>query len=213
MIWASAVDKHKRAYVRPTQGHSETRQIKAVLGAGASHVYVEGKAKPMREIDGASVVWHPDARGMWLRSLRRGDEAVVETGGRIGRTRKDVAQTIADLHARGARIIEARTGRRSDDPAVAALLMLDAMSELAGERGRPFTSKTARAASKKVTRRRAKRLPEKEARAVWMDTTTYPTNALALSAMPDWTLRTAYHYLGPRHPPGSHGGRPRSNKR
>lgn len=204
---------HRRAYVRPTQGHSETRQLKAVIAAGASHVYVEGKARPMREIDGASVIWHPDARAMWLRSLRKGDEAVVETGGRIGRTRKDVAATIADLHARGARILEARTGRRSDDPAVAALLMLDAMSELAGERGRPFNSKTAREASKKATRRRAKRLPEKEARVIWQDTTKYPTNALALDAMEGWTLRTAYYYLGPRHPVGSHGGRPRKNKR
>jgi len=204
---------HRRAYVRPTHGHSETRQLKAVIAAGATHVYVEGKARPMREIDGASVVWHPDARDMWLRSIRKGDEAVVETGGRIGRSRKDVAQTITELHARGARILEAQTGRRSDDPAVAALLMLDAMSELAGERGRPFTPKTAREASKKATRRRAKRLPEKEARVIWQDTAGHPTNALALGAMDGWTLRTAYYYLGPRHPVGSHGGRPRKNKR
>ena len=208
------VEKHRRAYVRPSKRSSETAQLKAVLSYGAAYVYVEGKAKPLRTTEGASVLSHPDAKGMWLRSLREGDEAVVATAGRAGSTRKDIAHVIDALHAKGVVLVEAMTGRRSDNWRVAPQMMLDAVQELSNEHNR-FNPRTAKIASAKAAaqRRPRDRMPVKDAKAIWDDVDKYPTTGEALDAMDGWSTRTAYLYLGPRHPPGSHGGRPRSNKR
>lgn len=199
-----------RAFVRPGKRHSEARQIASVIDAGATSVYVEGKARPSRIINGATVIWLPDARETWLRSIRSGDDVLIATAGRIGPTRCEIARTLTDIHERGAVLIEASSGRRSNDPAAAPFLMLDAVNELTADRGARFTSETGRAASAKASRPSPDRMGITAARQIWRDTAGHPTTTTALDAMPGWTIRAAYIHFGKRHGGDkSRGGRPR----
>jgi hypothetical protein len=201
-----------RAFVRVSPGHPEGRQVAAVIAAGATHVYVEGEARAEREVDGARVLRVPDARRLWLISLRNGDVGMVATPGRLASRYQEIGATLTELHRRGACVIDAETGRRSDELAHTAGWITDAISEIRGERGKPFTSESGKEAAAKTRRPGKARLPKAEARAIWRDLARHPRNVDALRAMPGWSLGDAYRAFGRRHADGSHGGRPRKQQ-
>lgn len=169
-----------------------------MLDAGAGEVYVEGRAKET-----------------WLgfvRSLRRGDVALVVSLARIAPTRDGMREAIRDVASRGATLQEATTGRVvAPANADAAIAALDAADELAQER-RAFTPAEARSAAAKRWRseQRAERTPRATALRIWIDTKTYPLADQALNHpdMAGWTRPLAQRILGRRWPDYP-GGRPR----
>ncbi len=201
-----------RAFVRVSPGHPEGRQVAAVIEAGATHVYIEGEARAEREVKGARVLRVPDARRLWLISLRNGDVGMVATPGRLASRYQEIGATLDELHRRGACVIDAETGRRSDDLAHTAGWITDAISEIRGERGRPFTSETGRAAAAKTRRAGKAKMAKKDAAVIWADKIGHRTVREALAAMQGWSMRDAYVAFGKRHADGSHGGRPRKQQ-
>lgn len=195
----------RRAYIRPGTRHPEAKQLRAVLDAGASHVYIEAtKATPAKVIEGAYVLRAREAWKLWLRSLRPGDEALVASPGRIADSRRGIADAVAEAHKRGAAIVDVASGRRSDDPAVAAALVLDAVNELSYANAPPFDSETGSAAAKAKWRSHAqRRLGTAAAKPIWKDPD--KTAQESLAEMPGWTMRTAYNHFGPKHRKGRFG--------
>lgn len=145
----------------------------------------------------------------------RGGTIVVTSLARLGSSREAVRQAIAEIHERGSAVLELCSGRRSDDAAVAVQMALDAADEIAADH-RAFSPREARAAAAKRwrTEGRPPRTSIAKAKAIWRDTTNYPTipKAMEHPDLKGWAQAALYKAFGPRWPRNSgRGGRPRKD--
>lgn len=166
-------------------------QRKALIEAGVTEqaIYTDGR--------GAETL---DA---CINSLRPGDELVVSSLGRLTNTRKALAALIDRLHVqKKVVIVEALTGRRTDDTAVLHRMILDAVDEIATDR-RTLThaeavqyGKLGGAAVRKMN------VSDEEGQKIWDDVSILTTEALERIGC---TSSTAYRRFGKR---GLGAGRP-----
>lgn len=136
-----------------------------------------------------------------VKGLRRGFELWVTTLDRLAAKRHLLRATVAAIHAKGAVIVEASTGRRSDGREQWTEMLLDAVARMAGDL-RPLTSEQAKAMAAKSARARRllateKRMGEAEARRIWTTNGNW-SNGQCLSHMTGWSLAEAYRKLGTR---------------
>ena len=182
----SAVDKSKCGWIRATKRHRASVQRKALEAAGCGVIYEDGIHETFDDL---------------LRSRRPGDTIYVATLGRLGRTREEIHKRVKDLHARQCTIVETTTGRSSGDKDQLFDMGMEATAEVNRD-ARALPSKLAkefgrRGAEATAARARERRMPEKEAKQVWLG---HPklTNREVLDLMPGWTERAAYRHLGQR---------------
>lgn len=206
-------DSDIRGFVRPGDRHPAARQIKALISFGATRIYIHAKGKPMQERGDVMLYQGEDAYDEWLRSMDAGSVAAVATIARAAFNQLQLAETIRRLHERDAVLVEAISGRRSDNISDLPSLMLDAAREYQS-RASAFTTASGRAAAERSNRaRNDRRLSVSAARKIWKDARKYPTIEAALAQMDGWTVRTSYLHFGARHPRDpSRGGRPRKAK-
>lgn len=184
-----------------------TREAKNLSEARQRAILVKHKCYPIfsaSEKDLSTVVTQ----------LREGDELWLTTLARLDTPRTELNRSRKVVQAHGVVIVEALTGRRSDNAENAADMAFDAAAELMrearalpsdqaveyGKRGGLATRLRFRAAMK------GKRMPAAIARGFWKDHEL--TNAEALEQMWGWTEKAAYRHklLGRR---GLAKGRPR----
>lgn len=120
--------KSRRGYIRGTAREPIETQRSELERYGCDEIYVEGDGAQSIE---AAVV-----------SVRVGDELVVTTLDRIAASKRGLRPWLERLREIGAVVVETRTGRRSDNPADAEGMVLDAITRkghptaLAAEYGR-----------------------------------------------------------------------------
>ena len=150
---------------------------------------------------GMKRVAFPDRDNM-MRQLRAGDRVVVATPGRLGVGREDVRSVLHDLHRKGVPLVDASTGREliwTDEVADALQFF-----ERAAMEHKRNAAQGARNALKNmgyepaiVSKRKAWKLPEDEARVMWLDRIRYPAGEDVAKAC-GVTLKTMYNYFGKR---------------
>lgn len=184
----------KIAWVRPSPRHALAKQVEAAKAWGAERVWGTDPHESVAD---------------FVRALRPGDAAGVVTLGRLAASRAAIREVLAAIHGKGVVVHEIGTKRRSDRHG--AEMAFDAADELAGDKRTLKRADAKRYGSlggiAAAAKRAEKRLPVKQARAVWKDLQHYPTVAEAIEHMPDWEPRTAYRTFGKR---GSPAGRPKS---
>lgn len=138
-----------------------------------------------------------------IKSLRKGDEVMVSTLGRLATRRDQLGPIVEAIHKKGAVVVEMATDRRSNGRE-AMQMALDAAAELALD-ARGISLRDARkfsAIGGQITKARveremaAKRLPKTEARNIWKNPLL--SNSEALAQMPGWTQASAYRFLKKR---------------
>lgn len=104
----------KRGYIRPSGWCSREDQEATLIAAGVALdvIYVEGEIGNLHYA---------------VLSLREGDELVVSSLDRIAGDRIALQKWMAEVRAKGAVILEAETGRRTDDAEQAVEMVLDAL--------------------------------------------------------------------------------------
>lgn len=159
-----------------------------MLDRGCGHVYVEGRGlESWRE---------------FVRSLRKGDEAMIATAAALPHGPAAIRAALADLDKIGAVLVVADTGRRSDKAQQRADIVLDAIEGQKRNKN-SFDSKSARAAAKKSWKNRArKKMPDKDALLMWRNVVKYPNTQELVHQMRKhgWTSRMLYKQFGPRFP-------------
>lgn len=188
-----------RAYIRPEPRFSASTQKRAIddLGKKIAVTYIEGERS------------RGDAfpeRTDWIKSLRPDTLAVVSDFHRIATDAAMLKTVRAAIKAQGAIILEARTGRRSDDPDALGDMVVEAAMFYARK---GMTEEEAQrlgrlgAANSKATRKWTGRMPTAEAIKIWRDNSLTYEEALA-KINGDKNYRTpyssaaAYRYLGIR---------------
>lgn len=179
----------RRGYVRHSGRVSKQKQVAAMVSHHVQVWYVEGEDETAHDA---------------LRSLREGDELCVTTLDRIASKRTELRTVIEEAHKRGAIIVELFTGRRTDNLADIPGMVAEAFEALLRDH-RHQQRRLGRKTGKRGGRKKAERMPEPEARAIWCSRE-YPEEWRALQLMTGWTKRTAYRWLGPR---GVRVGRPK----
>ncbi len=145
-----------RGYIRPDARISVQRQREALVAIGCTMFYVEHERRR-----GDSFPERDD----WISHLRKPDEACVAVFNRLAIGKNDLAATLKAIFAKGIPIIEAETGRRSDNQES----LVDMIAEATGYYARHLDSEEAvrrgklGAAASPVTKRRKGRMPEREA--------------------------------------------------
>lgn len=200
-----------RAYIRPEPRFSAAKQRAALdaLGKKIATTYTEeprtrGGPFPKRDA--------------WVKSLRAGVLATVSDFHRLATTADDLRDVRASIHKTGAVILEARTGRRSDDPEALADMTHEAVA-FYSQRGltKQDASKLGKmgAAASPATKPKRGRMPKADAAVIWrkVEYTTHEAIA-AINADPaykvKYNLSYAYRNLGPRGVPA---GRRQSPKK
>lgn len=209
-----------RAYIRAIPGLTLSRQQEMASDAGCAVVYTYGEAGRRQ-----------DVRSAWARSMRPGDVAWVPalqclvTPHRDRQPRErpvsDLAAVVADVLARGAVIVEGRSGMSSRDGERWTAHIKAALGRASqGERSRASRlrawKKSAAHAEPGVVARwlaPAKTRDREAARATWCSVL-YKSDADAASALPPelsgLSGSTLRRILGPRRPGDKRaGGRPR----
>ena len=190
------IDKTKVGLVRPIkQRHTKARQTAAVTAAGASLVYVIGESgvESWRDV---------------MRQRRPGDTLWIEhlallpdmKSERVKSPAADLADAMDEARDRGVVIIEAVSGRRSDDAAQRSEMRAIAIRAL-GSGGRSLSSEQASANAKGRPRGPKPFPPDvvEQARMVWDALRRYPTWADAAKAMPPgFSVYRAYRMWGDR---------------
>ena len=159
-----------------------------MLDRGCAQVYIEGRGlESWRE---------------FVRSLKRGDEAMVATAAALPNGPAAIRTALADLDARGVVLVVADTGLRSDKAQQRADIVLDAI-EGQRQNKNSFDSKTGKAAARKSWKKRAReKMPAKDALVLWRDIAKYPNTQelVAKMAKHGWTSRMLYKAFGGRFP-------------
>ena len=190
------IDKTKAGFIRPfKQRHTKARQLAVITAAGAAHVYIVGEngIESWRDV---------------MRQRRKGDTLWIEhlallpdlKSDKVRSPAADLADAMDEARDRGVVIVEAITGRRSDDAAQRSLMRADAIRAL-GAGGRHLSSIQASKNAKGRPRGPKPFAPEvvEKARAVWDALKRYPTWAEAAEAMPaGFTVYRAYKMWGDR---------------
>lgn len=171
-----------------------------MLDRGCGQVYIEGRGlESWRE---------------FVRSLRKGDEAVVATAAALPNGPAAIRTALSDLDKIGVVLVVADTGLRSDKAQQRADIVLDAIEGQRQNRN-TFDSKTGKSAAKKSWKKRAReKLSAKEALVMWRDIAKYPNTQELLTklAKHGWTSRMLYKAFGGRFPELGL-GRPRKPKK
>jgi hypothetical protein len=170
---------------------SERRQKQMLIDAG-----VEDRGEEATPIYSGAEGWVA-----FVRQLRGGDEGLVADL-RIFGSRKRLAEATAEVEARGATLVVAKSGVGIHPPTLREAHRTESL--WAGERSMGG-SKRARAMSAKGIAERKRRLEASrmargEAEAIWRDTERYPLRREALAAMTGWTFMMAYRAFGAREP-------------
>lgn len=195
-----------RAYIRPDARFSAARQRTAIeaLGKKIAATYVE--------IDRRRDDNFPE-RDAWISSLRPGNIAVVSDFHRLATTADTLKEVRSAIHQAKAVIVEASTGRRSDDPESLADMTHEAV-DLYRRRG--LTKAEAKrlgrlgAAASPTAKAKRGRMPKGDAAVIWRDAQYTSKEAIAvINANTDYkdkyNLCWAYRNLGPRGvPAGRH---------
>lgn len=176
---------HVRGFARNVYGRPAAAQERALLDAGASAVYVDGRGLEN---------WHE-----FVRALKRGDVAAIEMAGALPHGPDGISSALSDLDKRGVVLRVENSGLRSDRNR--AEIILAAWHEQKRHK-HEWTSKTASRAAKRSHKNRAKpqRAPEAEARKIWFDTKRYNITADALIALQKigWSKSACYNTMGRR---------------
>ena len=171
----------KRGFVRVDKRHPQEPQVEMLLAKGVR------KDRISFDHDGEKI---EDV----IKGLRSGMELVVTTLDRLGGNRKVLRKRIVDVHAKGAFVVEAKTGRTTRKAKDALVMVLDAVDEVISGH-RHLTPAEARRRGKRGGRPVNERMGEKQARSYWKDKT-IKTNAEALEMMEGWSLMTAFRAFG-----------------
>jgi hypothetical protein len=176
----------RRGWTTPYKYLSERKQRSVLLGAGVEdRVIYTGKAD-----------WPA-----FVRALRHGDEAVVAEL-RVFGSRKALGEGADEIHARGARLVDA-THRVSVHPDTLALVQLTERI-WAGERSMGGSKRARELSAKGIAAYRKKReegrMPAADAETIWRDVEKYPLRSEAVAAMRGWSVMTAWRAFGAREP-------------
>lgn len=191
-------------WVRASARHPLGEQVAKMRDAGVDKVYGIDKTETAMD-----AVKHISGRGPSV--------IMVTSLARLGSSREAIRDVVAAAHERGAVIVEMKTGRRSDDSAVAVQMAMDAADEIAADY-RAFTRHEARHAANKrwSETERKPRTSVCSAMRVWKDTENFPTIPQVLEHVDcaGWTQTALYKAFGRRWPDGAgRGGRPRAHKK
>lgn len=178
----------KRGYVRHTRLVPRDVQVAALVAAGVDRdvIYIEGEVGTLADA---------------LKSLRpeAADELIVYTLDRISGTRRELEQALTAIRDKRAVIVEALTGRRSDDPGDMADMILAALKR----KGLP-SDEAREHARKRRSRKKPAAVSLREARAIWRDQTLSNVEAARRIG---WSVVTCTRRLGKS---GRPPGRPRN---
>lgn len=188
-----------RAYIRPEQRFSRAKQVEtlAALGKKIAATYEELQRRRGDDFE---------QRDAWVASLRPGVLAVVSDFHRLATTADGLRDVRAAIHKTGAVIMEAQSGRRSDNPEDLADMTHEAMNFY---RQRGLTSSEASKLGKlgadmsPTTKPKTGRMPSLEALPMWRNAEYNVPEALAaINAdgryADKYTISHAYRALGPR---------------
>jgi hypothetical protein len=172
-----------RGWTTPYRFLSEKRQRELLLEAGVEE----------------RVLYRGSEWAEFLRNLRPGDEAVVADL-RVFGSRKGLGEASAEVAERGATLVTA-TGTRIHHPTLEDVQRTESL--WAKHRGIGSSKKAkhlnAKAYAAKIAKRDAERMPEVQARMIWLDTGRYPLARDALKAMTGWrNYLMAWREFGPR---------------
>ena len=187
-----------RAYIRPDSRFSLPRQAEPIRDLGKKFTtYIEEFGRTNG---------HLPERDRWIADLRVGTIAVVSDFHRIATSAAGLKDARAAIKAQGAIILEARTGRQSDDPDALGDMIQEAL-RFYSQRG--LTTEESKrlgrmgAASSPATKAKKGRMPTVEALPIWRDEAFSAEVALEkINAdkryKTPWTQATAYRYLKAR---------------
>jgi hypothetical protein len=135
----------------------------------------------------------------FVRALRPGDEAVVADL-RVFGSRKRLGEASAEVAERGATLVTA-SGTRIHHPTLEDVQRTESL--WAKHKGISSTKRAkflnAKAYAAKIAKRDEERMPEWEAKKIWLDTVSYPLSRDALKAMKGWrNYLMAWREFGPR---------------
>lgn len=190
-----------RGYIRPEPRFSAEKQRKPLSDVGVNQRAIYEEARRERR-DG-----FPE-RDSAIRSLRANsnDILVVSDYHRLAVSAEDLRQVRAALKAKGVVVLEARTGRRSDNPDDVQD-MYDEARDFWAQRGvtKEFMSNLGKrgAAKSPVTKPKTGRMPLHEAQEIWRNPDYNHAQALAVINADDryetkYNSAYAYRNLGPR---------------
>jgi hypothetical protein len=162
-----------RGYAR----HAKDEQRLIAAGLKERKIYLEGRGN--------------ESWGKW--SMRKGEQLAVVDGLRaLGSSRAQMVAAVSRVHGWGAVVVDAETGKRSDQDGVE---MLDeALARIKGERSIGNRARSMQVAS--VAARTKGRMPQREALKIWRDPAL--TSGEAIQRMAGWERGTAYKVLGKR---------------
>lgn len=150
-----------------------------------------------------------------IKALRVGDTVAVTTAGRLASDRATFKRAEAAIRARRAAILETTTGRRSDNPADIAAMVLAAVDEIAShgkvhgpKAAKEYGSRGGKARAEKIEQARTpKHIAERE----WFNVRNRTIDeALATEGMKGWSQQMAYRAFKGR---GVSVGRPRKRSK
>ena len=194
-------------YVRPDARHPEAAQVAALIrfGVEESRIYVE-KLRNRGDT-------YPQRAKLVKACRSKSDKVVVVDFHRLASTVDDLADAADQILKRAGAIIEARTGRECSQ--VAAVRMSVESANFYAARG--MSSEAARrigtegGIASPATKPAQGRMPEDQARKIWLERPHTETNDEALARINadkryqrEWLLSSASRRLGPR---GSKPGR------
>lgn len=176
----------RRGWTAPYKYLSEKRQREMLVEAGIED---RGDATPIYK----GHEW-PD----FVRALRRGDEAVVADLSVFG-SRRRLGEMSAEIATKGATLVTA-AGTHIHQPTLEDVQRTESLwNKRKGIGGSAQAKKmNAKAYAARMAKRDAERLPDAEARAIWLDVKRYPLSRDALTAMKWPSYVTAWRAFGPR---------------
>jgi hypothetical protein len=146
-------------------------------------------------------VYRGDDWAEFVRSLRKGDEAIVAEL-RIFGSRKALGAASAEIAGRSATLVTS-AGTRVHHPTLEDVQRTESLWAKHKSMGGSKRAKllNAKALLARRANRDASRMPKPEAEAIWRDTERYPLTRDALKAMPGWkSYMIAYRAFGAREP-------------
>jgi hypothetical protein len=176
----------RRGWTTPYKYLSEKRQREMLVEAGIEE---RGDGTP---------IYKGHEWADFIRALRRGDEAVVADL-RVFGSRRRLGEASAEIAAKGATLVTA-AGTQIHHPTLADVQRTESLwAKHRGIGGSAQAKKmNAKAYAARIAKRDAERLPDTEARAIWLDVKRYPLSRDALTAMKWPSYVTAWRAFGPR---------------